>query len=54
MIFLSDPNFQLLNSDPTPRFQQEIKKVIKVSDKIIDSRINKMPINSNPKPPILR
>ena len=52
--FLSDPNFQLLVSDPTSRFQQEIKNVIKISNTIIDSRFNKILINSNPKSPILR
>ena len=54
LTFLSDPNFQLLKSDPTSRFQTQIKTILKKSNIVLQKCNINQYINSNPHAPILR
>lgn len=52
--FLNRPQFEKLKTDPTNRFQQDLKKAIKESNNIMNQKISNSYINSNPKAPKLR
>ena len=52
--FLDNSNFEKLKSDPTNRFQTEIKNSLKISDKLFNNQDVQQLINPNPKAPILR